>query len=238
MAGKEYAGAVVVVTGSSRGIGMSLAGHFLDQGARVIGLTRKPTTIVHKSYTHHVCDVRDEKAVRATFRRIGKDSTVDILVNNAGVLDSQHSFMLTAASARDMLLTNVLGSFLASREAAKLMRARSVGRIINIGSMAAIVEHTGDSIYAASKAGLATMTSVLAREFAPYNITCNTVGITAIESGMLRQLPRDKVDAVIADLPMPRYATDLDVFNVVDFLASARSSYITGQTIYLGGVHG
>lgn len=238
MAGDRYSGKVALVTGARKGIGQALSLHLLDQGARVVGLSRQTATIDHAWYTHHVCDVRDAEQVRATVREIGKDSPVNILINSAGVLNSKHSVMLTASSAEEMLLTNLLGPFLVSREAAKVMKKTGSGRIINIGSMTAVLEPVGDSVYAACKAGLATMTNVLAKELAAFKITCNTVGVTAFETDMLAQLPRGTVDSVIAGLPIPRYAQADDIFNVVDFFASDRSSYITAQTVYLGGVHG
>ena len=117
------------------------------------------------------------------------------------------------------------------------MRSGKWGRIINIGSMAVSLEPVGDSMYAATKAAISTLANVMAKEFAPMNITCNTLGITAIETEMLSQLPRNKIDAVIAGLPIPRYATADDILNVVDFFASERSSYITAQTVFLGGVN-
>jgi Dehydrogenases with different specificities (related to short-chain alcohol dehydrogenases) len=95
----------------------------------------------------------------------------------------------------------------------------------------------GDSIYAATKAGINTLANVMAKEFSQYNITCNTLGITAIETDMLSQLPRHKIDEIIAKLTVPRYAVPNDIFNVVDFFASENSSYVTGQVIYLGGIN-
>ena len=94
-----------------------------------------------------------------------------------------------------------------------------------------------DSMYAACKAGLATLTNVMAKELAPLNITCNTLAVSAIKTDMLAQLPQDKIAQVIAGLPIPRFAEPDDILNVIDFLASDRSSYITAQTIYLGGVN-
>jgi 3-oxoacyl-[acyl-carrier protein] reductase len=82
-----------------------------------------------------------------------------------------------------------------------------------------------------------TLTSVLAKEFAGYGITVNTVAVTALETDMLDQLPRGTVDMVVASLPIPRLATPDDILNVIDFFASPRSSYITAQTVFLGGVH-
>ena len=103
--------------------------------------------------------------------------------------------------------------------------------------MAAALEPVGDSVYAATKAAAMTLAGVLAKELAGFNITCNTLGVTAFSSDMLEQLPREKIEAVIARLPLPRSATADDIFNVVDFFASERSSYVTAQTVFLGGVH-
>jgi 3-oxoacyl-[acyl-carrier protein] reductase len=234
----SYIDKTVLVTGSRAGLGRMLAQHFLDLDATVFGLSRQPGTIVHPHYTHFQCDVRDVDALKTVFKTIGTNSQLNIVVNNAGVLDSQHAILLRASSAEEMLMTNLLGSFLVSREAAKIMKRAGSGRIINISSMAAVLEPIGDSIYAACKAGLTTMTNVIAREFAGFGITCNTLGVTAIETEMLSRIPKDTINAIIANLPLPRYAEEDDVFNVVDFFASSRSSYITAQTIYLGGIHG
>jgi 3-oxoacyl-[acyl-carrier protein] reductase len=136
-----------------------------------------------------------------------------------------------------MVDVNLLGPFYVSREAAKLMRKARRGRIINVGSMAASLEPVGDSLYAACKAGVSTLAAVMAKEFSSFNVTCNTLGISAISTDMLAQLPRERIDAIIDALPVPRYAEPDDIFNVVDFFASDRSSYITAQTVFLGGIN-
>ncbi|MEI6620769.1 MAG: SDR family oxidoreductase [Actinomycetes bacterium] len=232
-----YEGKLVLVTGSSRGLGKAIAHHFLGHGATVIGLSRSAGAIEHPAYSHLTCDVGDPQDVQAAFAEIRKHGSLDILVNNSGVAESQHSVLLSARSATEMLATNLLGPFLVSREAAKLMKKSGGGRIVNIGSMMTVLEPFGGSVYAASKAGFVTLTNVQAKEFASFNITCNTIGVTAIESDMLRKQPRKMFDEIIAGLPIPRYADPDDVFNVIDFLSSERSSYITAQTIYLGGIH-
>ena len=112
-----------------------------------------------------------------------------------------------------------------------------MGRIINIGSMAASLEPVSDSVYAACKAGLSTLANVMAKEFGSFNITCNTLAITAIDSDMLRQLPRERIEAIIAALPVPRFAEIDDILNVIDFFAAERSAYITAQNVFLGGVN-
>jgi 3-oxoacyl-[acyl-carrier protein] reductase len=233
-----YSERVALVTGSSRGVGRLIAEHFLKQGATVIGVSRGGSDLTHEAYRHCQADVSDAAAVQALFAGLrAQGINVDIVVNNAAVLTSQYAMILPASAAQAMVNINLMGPFLVSREAAKMMRKGKWGRIINIGSMAASLEPEGDSMYAACKAAVATLANVMAREFAPMNVTCNTLGITAMETDMLRQLPREKVDAVIARLPMPRYAVDDDVLNVIDFFASERSGYITAQTVFLGGVN-
>ena len=177
-------------------------------------------------------------AVQKGFAALKKiTDSVQIVVNNAAVLTSQYAMIMPPAAAQAMLNTNLMGAFMVSREASKMMRKTKWGRIINISSMAASLEPIGDSMYAACKAGLATLANVMAKELAPLNITCNTLAVSAIRTDMLAQLPQDKIAQVIAGLPIPRFAEPDDILNVLDFLASERSSYITAQTIYLGGVN-
>jgi 3-oxoacyl-[acyl-carrier protein] reductase len=234
----QYAGRVALVTGARRGVGRIVSEHFLSRGAEVVGLARGEPTIDHPRYRHCRVDLADAEAIQAVFADLrGTVEHVDIVVNNAAVLTSQYAMIMPAGAAQAMVNVNLLAPFMVSREAAKLMRKRKWGRIINIGSMAVSLEPVGDSVYAACKAGLSTMANVMAREFASFNVTCNTIAVTAIDSDMLRQLPRDKVEAIIERLPLPRFAEGDDILNVIDFLASERSSYITAQTIFLGGVN-
>jgi 3-oxoacyl-[acyl-carrier protein] reductase len=235
----RYTNQIVLVTGARRGVGKLVAKHFLDEGAQVIGLNRQEDSeVISTKYTALVADVSDPESVTNAFEHVRKRfGRIDIAINNAAVLTSQFSMIMPASAARDMLNTNILGAFLVSREAAKLMRKNKWGRIINIGSMASSLEPIGDSVYAASKAAIITLANVMAKEFASLNITCNTLGISGIGTDMLGQLPKDKVDEVIASLPLSRYASPDDIFNVIDFFSSERSSYITAQTVFLGGVN-
>ena len=233
-----YAGKLALVTGSSRGVGRLITEHFLKHGARVAGFARGEATIKHQNYFHFQVDVGDPNAVQKAFFELKRmTDSVQIVVNNASVLTSQYAMIMPIAATQAMLNTNLIGAFMVSREASKLMRRAKWGRIINIGSMAASLEPIGDSMYAASKAALSTMANVMAKELAPLNVTCNTLAVSAIKTDMLAQLAQDKIAEVIASLPIPRFAEPDDILNVLDFLASERSSYITAQTIYLGGVN-
>ena len=234
----HYSAKTVLITGSSRGVGRQLTDYMLANGATVIGFARGESDLTHTSYHHIQVDLSDAAAITTAFMAVRKlTPQIDIVINNAAVLTSQYAMIMPPAAAQAMVNVNLLATFLVSREAAKLMRKSKWGRIINIGSMAASLEPMGDSVYAACKAGVATLANVMAKEFGSFGVTCNTLAISAIESDMLSQLPRDKIDAIIAGLPVPRFATIGDITNVIDFFAADNSSYITAQTLYLGGVN-
>lgn len=234
----KYQGKNVVITGTRKGIGFQLAHYFLGEGAVVIGIGRQDPTIEHACYKHICLDISKGGDVQAAFLKIAKEfKTIDILINNAGVLTSQYSLIISEKSARDMMEINVLGTFFVSKECAKIMMKNKIGRIINIGSMASSLEPMGDAIYAASKSAAITLANVLSKEFSQFNVTCNTLAITAIETDMMKKIPKEKLDEIIKSLAVPRFATIEDITNVVDFFSSEKSDYITAQTIFLGGVH-
>lgn len=234
MINSKYFNKTVLITGSSRGVGLHLAEYFLTHGARVLGLSRNTPNIKYANYNHYTVDLSTASDIINTFKKIGSEhSKIDIVINNAAILTSHYAVRIPLERAIEMVTVNLLGVFLVSREAFKLMES---GRIINIGSMAQSLEPMGDSLYAATKSGINTMANIMAKEFSVSNVTCNTLAISAIETDMLKQLNKEKIDKVVAGLPIPRYATMSDIINVIDFFASDESSYITAQTIYLGGV--
>ena len=236
-----YSNKTVLVTGASRGVGYEIVQYFLRNNAEVIGFSRGNSTIEHNEYHHYSVDLADASDIAKTFKLVAKQfKTIDILINNAAVLTSQYSLIMPIKNAVDMVNINLLGAFFVSRESAKLMRKSEYGRIINISSMAVSLEPSGDSIYAATKAGIQTLANVMAKEYSSMNITCNTFAISAIETDMLRQhtpAAQEKIKGIIHDLPIPRMAKIDDILNVIDFFCSARSSYISGQMLYLGGLN-
>lgn len=237
-----YKNKVVLITGASRGVGLEFTNHFLNNNATVIGLSRGTSPITNQNYHHFSVDLGDSEAVINCFKKeISKAfKSIDIVINNAAVLTSQYAMIMPAKNATDMVNINLLGVFFVSREAVKLMRKNAYGRIINISSMAVSLEPMGDSIYAATKAGIQTLANVMAKEFSSFNITCNTLAISAFDTDMLQShspTAQIKIKEIIANMPIPRMAVADDILNAVDFFAAERSSYITAQTLYLGGLN-
>lgn len=228
---------VALVTGASRGLGKGLARHLASRPAAVVGCSRNPVEDGDLPFEHRICDVTDEDQVRDLFveirRRYGR---LDALVNNAGVASMNHALLTPASTVDRVLRTNVTATFLCCREAARIMGRNRFGRIVNIVSVAAPLKLEGEAIYAASKAAVTTLTHVLAREFAPFGVTVNAVGPTPIETDLLRNVPREKLDALVARQAIPRFGRVEDVANAVDFFLREESGFITGQVVYLGGV--
>jgi 3-oxoacyl-[acyl-carrier protein] reductase len=228
---------ITLITGTRKGIGQHLASHYHAQGHLVIGCSRSMPEWTLPNYRHFEADVADEKAVRAIFSAIRKDyGRLDHLINNAGIASMNHCMLTPLATIQNILSTNVVGTFLFCREAAKIMERRKWGRIVNFTTVATPLKLEGEAVYAASKAAVGSLTEVLARELAGFGITVNSVGPTPIETDLIRAVPKERMDRLVARQAIPRMGTFADVANVCDFFLRPESDFITGQNLYLGGV--
>jgi 3-oxoacyl-[acyl-carrier protein] reductase len=228
---------VLLITGTRKGIGLALARHYLGRGFRVVGCSRRPAELQDVGYLHHCLDVGDEAAVRRMMADVrARLGGLDALINNAGIASMNHALLTPMAAVRQVLETNVVGTFLLCREAAKLMRSAARGRIVNFSTVAVPLRLEGEAVYAASKAAVEMLTRVLARELAPLGITCNAVGPTPIATDLIGGVPREKIDRLLAMQSIPRLGEPSDVANVIDFFLRPESDFVTGQVIYLGGV--
>jgi len=234
---RPLASPITLVTGTRTGLGRFIAEHYLAQGHFVVGCSRGDSDLRSDRYRHFAADVADERAVQPIFSYLRREhGGVDNLINNAGIA-SMNLAMLTPLSTLDAIFsTNVKGTFLFCREAARLMQARTSGRIVNLTSVAAPLMLEGEAVYAASKAAVLSLTQVLARELAPFGITVNSVGPTPVQTDLIRGVPRDTIDALVARQAIRRLGEPEDVVNVIDFFLRPESSFVTAQNIYLGGV--
>lgn len=228
---------VIVITGSRKGLGKTLSEHYLSLGYKVIGCSRQEGTITHENYQHFITDVSNESDVIKMVRKVRKNhGTIDILINNAGMAAMNHFLTTPLSSAEKLMSTNVLGTFLFTREVAKVMMKQKHGSIVNYSTVAVPLNLEGEAIYAASKSAVESLTKVSAKELAPYGITVNAIGPTPIPTDLIKAVPKKKIEELIDSQAIKRLGTEGDVINVIDFFVSEKSNFITGQIIYLGGV--
>ncbi len=228
---------VTLITGSRKGIGRFLAEEYLKEGHIVVGCSRGESDLKHENYHHFLADVSNEEEVRKIFSFISKNlGRLDNLINNAGIASMNHVSLTPVSTVNNIFQTNVVGCFIFCREAARFMQKQKVGRIVNFSTVAVPLRLDGEAIYAASKAAVESLTQILAREFSTMGITVNAIGPTPIETELIRNVPKDKIQNLIQRQVVKRLGTERDVKNVVDFFLRAESDFITGQVVYLGGL--
>jgi 3-oxoacyl-[acyl-carrier protein] reductase len=233
----------MIITGTRKGIGRYLVDYYVEKGYQVVGCSRFPMEPALEgassldAYGHYCLDVGDEHAVKSMVGNVYKKyGQIDILINNAGIASMNHSVLTPFSTVRNIFSTNVFGSFLCAREAAKVMMKRKYGRIVNFATVATPLKLEGEATYAASKAAVKSYTEILAKELAAFNITVNAVGPTPVKTDLIKNVPEEKIQALIDAQAIKRLGEYGDISNTIDFFIARESDFITGQTIYLGGI--
>lgn len=228
---------VMIITGSRKGIGKYTAEYYLEKGYQVIGCSRGEDDFKHENYEYHQLDVADEKAVKKFVRNVAKKyGKIDYLINNAGVASMNHSFLTPLNVVEKIFRTNVFGSFLFMREVGKIMSKKKFGRMVNLTTFAVPFKLEGEAVYAASKAAVTVMAESLAREYADYGITINIVAPPAVQTDLIKNVPKEKLDKLLQRQAIHRYGHAKDVCNTIDYFLRNESDLVTGQTVYLGGI--
>lgn len=228
---------VTLITGTRKGIGKFLVEHYAAAGHIVVGCSRSAPDWTLDGYEHFEADVADERAVCSLFASVAKKyGRLDNCINNAGIAAMNHTILTPLSTVRTVLSTNVFGTFLFCREAAKLMQKGKYGRIVNFSTVAVPLKLEGEAVYAASKAAVVSLTQVMAREFGQWGITVNAVGPTPVDTDLIRNVPKEKLERLLDSQAIHRYGTFEDISNVIDFYLKETSSFVTGQVLYLGGI--
>ncbi len=237
---------VALITGGSRGIGRGIALRLAEEGYDIAFCYRSGTEhaeavreAVEKTGVrcyHAPCDVADHEAVES-FVKAAESALghLDVLVNSAGIVRDNPLVLMPAADWNDVVATNLNGTFNFSRCAAFGFMKRKRGTIVNISSVAGVYGNPTQTNYSASKAGVNMLTRSLSRELGPYGVRVNAVAPGFIETDMTDRLSEKVREKALDMIPMRRFGDVGQVADLVSFLVSERSSYITGQVIQVDG---
>jgi len=241
----DFTGKVVLVTGSSRGLGAALIKAFDDRGAHCVvnfisdpeGKNKADAENVARGLKHPLvveCDVTNPDQVEAMMAAISeKFSGLDVLVNNSGIIRDRTIKKLTLEEFESVLRVNLAGTFNATQKAAGILRQG--GRIINLSSVSGQMGLFGQANYSSSKAAIIALTKVSAREFARQQITVNAIAPGFIDIGMSKGMPDEVTENFKKQIPLGRLGEAHEIVDAALFLASPMASYITGHVLNVNG---
>lgn len=242
----RLAGNRAIVTGSSRGIGRSIALRFAEEGADVVvncdqseGEAEEVVKLIRKMGRKSIlvlADVRKaDDCTRLVDIAVKELGGIDVLVNNAGITKDALLANVSSDDWNDVISVNLTGTMNCCKAAVEHMRKQRGGRIINISSVIGEMGNIGQTTYSASKAGVIGITKTLARELARDGILVNAIAPGFTDTAMVRRIPDEIKDKILKQIPLRRFGDPVEIANVAVFLASKEASYITGQVIGVNG---
>ena len=240
-----FAGKVVLVTGSSRGIGAEMIKAFGARGAKCVvnyvtdpeGQNKTDATNVAKELKEPLlieCDVTKPEEAEAMMKQIqDRHGGLDILVNNSGIISDRTIKKMSVEDFESVVRVNLTGTFTVTQKAGAILR--NGGRIINMSSVSGELGLFGQANYSSSKAAIIALTKVSAREFARQNITVNAIAPGFIDVGMSKGMPDEVTQNFIKQIPLGRLGDVSEIVNAALFLASPMASYVTGHVLNVNG---
>ena len=233
---------IAIITGASQGIGKAIVKRFISENYFVIAVDmdekggKKMLLEFGKEKLQFAkANICNEKIIHKLFEKIKKEfKRVDVLVNNVGIIRDNLIWNMPSSDFDLVMNVNLKGTWLICKETSQIMKEQKSGRIINISSRAQL-GNRGQSNYSASKAGVVALTRVLALELGKYNVLVNAVAPGLIDTPLTQNLEKDVLQKLIEAQPTKTMGEPEDIANVVSFLASEKTNFITGQTIYVDG---
>ncbi|MFT5239430.1 MAG: 3-oxoacyl-[acyl-carrier protein] reductase [Candidatus Promineifilaceae bacterium] len=240
-----FDGKTALVTGAARGIGRAIAEKLASEGADLalcdldadwLSETAAAVEALGRKAKGYTVDVRSTQGVQDTVSAIHADfGSIDILVNNAGITKDTFLMRMSEEDWDSVIDVNLKGTFNFTKATSKIMMKQRAGAIVNIASIIGLIGNAGQCNYAASKAGVIALTKSAAKELASRGIRANAVAPGFIQTKMTDALSDDVKKKMLDVIPMARFGQAEDVANVVAFLSSDASSYMTGQVLTISG---
>jgi len=241
----DFTGKVVLVTGSSRGIGAEMIRAFGTLGAQCVvnyvadaqEQNKADALGVAKELNEPLvieCDVTQTQQVEAMMKQIqNQRGGLDILVNNSGIISDRTIKKMSLDEFESVIRVNLIGTFTVTQKAAAILR--NGGRVINMSSVSGQMGLFGQANYSSSKAAIIALTKVSAREFSRQNITVNAIAPGFIDVGMSKGMPEEVTQNFIKQIPLGRLGEAREIVDAALFLASPMASYITGHVLNVNG---
>ncbi len=237
---------VALVTGASRGIGRACAIKLGQKGYRVVvnynsneAAAQEVVDAIVAAGSEAVAvkaNVGDPAEVKTLMREtINAFGQLDVLVNNAGIVKDEFVLMMTSDTIDKCIDLNIKGYLYCTQQAVLKMFSKKKGSIVNVSSVSSKLAVPGQSVYSSTKGAVNAMTATMAKELAPYGIRVNAVAPGFIATDMIDDIPEEKREEYLKDIPLKRFGTVEEVANIVAMLAGDESSYLTGQVVVLDG---
>lgn len=224
---------MIIVTGASKGLGRAICERFIKKKISVLGIARHVEDV---PFTSISCDVSLYESVKAVARQLKRDGArIDGLVNAAGIASMNLAVTTPPSVAQKIINTNLLGTIYCCQLFAPLMLRGKQGSIINFSTIAVALSLKGESIYAASKAGVEAFTRSFAREMADFNIQVNCIAPGPIDTSLLNGITSEQINKIVSQQIIPKQFKPDSVADLVELLIDIRSNSLSGQVLHVGG---
>ena len=225
---------MIIVTGASRGLGQAIAERLIEKGEDVIGLAR---SVSGMSLDAIECDVSDYSSVKNASREIKRmKKPVKAFINAAGVASMNLAVTTDESTVQKLIQTNLVGTIYCCQMFAPIMLRQKHGSFINFSTIAVALSLKGESVYAASKAGVESFSRTFAREMADFNVRVNCIAPGPIRTDLLRGITDTQIEKITSQQVIPKQFQKSDVCDLVELLLDEKAASLSGQVLNIGGV--
>jgi 3-oxoacyl-[acyl-carrier protein] reductase len=225
---------MIIITGASRGLGKAISERLKKNGEEVIGLARSLSDL---SIEGIECDVSDYASVKNAYREVKRlKKPLKAFINAAGVASMNMAVTTDESTVQKLIQTNLVGTIYCCQLFAPIMLRQKQGSFINFSTIAVSLALKGESVYAASKAGVESFSRTFSREMADFNVRVNCIAPGPIKTDLLRGITDAQIKKIISQQVIPKQFQKSDVCDLVELLIDSRASSLSGQVLNIGGV--